>query len=140
MSFFLKLTRAHTVLSGLLDHFRTPALLATRLYIALVFWQSGTILGIVLASILTLGALTRVGALAALIPVALAGSETLSSAMSAAGPVLPASALLVVTPRMLLGFMLLVLTVSGPGAISVDARLERRLARLCRPFMAAPPA
>ena len=115
MNVLLKLTSVHAALARLLDHFRSAALLAIRLYIGWALWQSGDASLLFCAALLVPGLFTRVAAVAALVAIA------------------------VIAPTPLWSFMLVVLTVSGAGTLSLDTWLERRLARRCRPFMAAPP-
>jgi uncharacterized membrane protein YphA (DoxX/SURF4 family) len=116
MNVLLKLTSGHAAAARILDRFRSAALLATRLYIGWALWQSGNALLLLCTALLVPGLFTRVGAIAALVAIA------------------------VFDPTPLWSFMLLVLTVSGAGTFSLDTWLEKRLARRCRPFMAAPPA
>jgi uncharacterized membrane protein YphA (DoxX/SURF4 family) len=131
MNWLLKLTRVHVALSHLLDHFRSPLLLVTRLYLAWIFWQSGMIIAVVIAAALSVGSFTRIGALLALVALAL-DPQQLSGVVAPAGPSLLVS-------QVLLLIMLLTVITCGAGTFSLDSWLERRLARLCRPFVAAPP-
>lgn len=116
MNVLLKLTSVHAALARLLDHLRSPALLATRLYLGGLLWQWGNVPLLLCAALLVPGLFTRVGATVALGLISVFGAPPLWS------------------------FMLLVLTVSGAGTFSLDTWLEKRLARRCRPFVAAPPA
>jgi uncharacterized membrane protein YphA (DoxX/SURF4 family) len=124
MNVLLKMTSVHAALGRLLDHFLPVSLLTTRLYLGWVFWQSGNVVALACTALLVPGIFTRVGALGAI------------AAIAAIGPTPH------INPTFLWALMASVLIVAGAGAgtFSVDARLERRLARRCRPFMAAPPA
>jgi uncharacterized membrane protein YphA (DoxX/SURF4 family) len=124
MNLLMKLTAANVAFTGLLDHLRSPVLLATRLYIGWQFWPSGMPGARILALLLICGILTR--------PCALGAFGVLGIALG--------SMLLAVGTHSLWGLALLNLVVFGPGQFAVDAWLEHRLARRCRPFMTAPPA
>jgi uncharacterized membrane protein YphA (DoxX/SURF4 family) len=127
MNFLLKLTRAHASLARLLDSSRWLFLLLARGYLGWEFWQSGSGLAVALAALVVAGAFTRVGSLTALAWLASGG---LHHPSASGGPF----------DTTLLTVILLTLAVCGAGAPAVDTWLEQRLARLCRPFMAAPPA
>ena len=122
MNVLLKMASVHAALGRVLDHFLPVSLLTTRLYLGWVFWQSGSVVALACTAMLVPGIFTRVGALGAI------------AAIVAIGPAPHINA------TFLWAFMASVLIVAGAGTFSVDARLERRLARRCRPFMAAPPA
>ena len=165
MNVLLKLTAGHAALGRLLDHFRSLLLLATRFYVGWQFWKSGwlkvtswsttldlfrteyhvpvlppEIAAVTGASgelffpaLLFLGLFGRVGALGAFFVNAMAvisyRQVLLAEGFEAA-----------LAQHVLWGFMLLVLTVFGPGGIAVDSWLERRNATRCRPFSPAVPA
>lgn len=151
MKFILTLTDAHAAFGRLLDHFRSLLLLGTRLYVgwpslstslelfraehhaaglsgpAFVAEASGELL---CAALLLLGLFGRVGALGAFClnaavlisyhPVGLMAGDAIARERYTLG-----------------GFMLLVLTIFGPGRIALDTWLERRSAARCRPATAA---
>jgi uncharacterized membrane protein YphA (DoxX/SURF4 family) len=127
MTFLLKLTRAHASLAQLLDSCRWLFLMFARGYLGWAFWQSGSGWALAFAACVVAGAFTRVSSLAALAWLALGG---LGHPSASGGPF----------DVTLLTFVLLTLAACGAGTPAVDTWLERRLARLCRPFMAAPPA
>lgn len=127
MNFLLKLTRAHASLARLLDSSRWLFLMLARGYLGWAFWQSGSGWALALAAPVVAGAFTRVSSLTALAWLASGG---LRHPSASGGPF----------DTTLLTVILLTLAVCGAGAPAVDTWLERRLARLCRPFMAAPPA
>jgi putative oxidoreductase len=165
MNFLLKLTAAHAALGRLLDHFRSLLLLATRFYVGWQFWKSGwlkvtswsttldlfrteyhvpvlppEIAAVTGASgelffpaLLFLGLFGRVGALGAFFVNAMA-------VISYRQVLLAEGSEAALAQHVLWGFMLLVLSVFGPGGISVDAWLQRRNAARCRPFSPAVPA
>jgi uncharacterized membrane protein YphA (DoxX/SURF4 family) len=122
MNVLLKMTSVHAALGRLLDHFLPVSLLTTRLYLGWVFWQSGSVVALACTALLVPGIFTRIGALGAIAAIVAIGTT----------PHIDAT--------FLWAFMASILIVAGAGTFSVDARLERRLARRCRPFMAAPPA
>jgi putative oxidoreductase len=161
MKFVLTLTDAHTAFGRLLDHFRSLLLLATRWYVGWPYWRAGSLkigsLGtslelfrvehhaaglsmlafaaeasgeLLCAALLLLGLFARVGAL---------GAFCLNAALLLTyRPLgLGAGEAAVRDRYMLWGFMLLVLTIFGPGRIAVDTWLERRSAARCRPATAA---
>jgi putative oxidoreductase len=161
MKFLLTLTDAHAAFGRLLDHFRSLVLLATRLYVGWPYWRAGalkigslgtslelfraehhaaglTVLAfaaeasgeLLCAALVLLGLFARVGAL---------GAFCLNAALLVAyHPVgLGASEVIVRDRYTLWSFMLLVLTIFGPGRIAVDTWLERRSATRCRPATAA---
>ena len=165
MNLVLKLTAAHTALGRLLDHFRSLLLLATRFYVGWQFWKSGwlkvtswsstldlfrteyhvpvlppEIAAVTGASgelffpaLLFLGLFGRVGALGAFFVNAMA-------VISYRQVLLAEGSEAALAQHVLWGFMLLVLTVFGPGGIAVDSWLERRNAARCRPISPAVPA
>jgi putative oxidoreductase len=165
MNFLLNLTAAHAALGRLLDHFRSLLLLATRFYVGWQFWKSGwlkvtswsttldlfrteyhvpvlppEIAAVTGASgelffpaLLFLGLFGRVGALGAFFVNAMA-------VISYRQVLLAEGSEAALAQHVLWGFMLLVLTVFGPGGISVDSFLQRRNAARCRPFSPAVPA
>ena len=165
MNLLLKLTAAHAALGRLLDHFRSLLLLATRFYVGWQFWKSGwlkvtswsttldlfrteyhvpvlppEIAAVTGASgelffpaLLFLGLFGRVGALGAFFVNAMA-------VISYRQVLLAEGSEAALAQHVLWGFMLLVLTVFGPGGIAVDSWLQRRNAARCRPFSAAVPA
>jgi uncharacterized membrane protein YphA (DoxX/SURF4 family) len=122
MNVLLKMTSVHAALGRLLDHFLPVSLLTTRLYLGWVFWQSGNVVALACTALLVPGIFTRIGALGAIAAIVAIGTTPHTDA------------------TFLWAFMASILIVAGAGTFSVDARLERRLARRCRPFMAAPPA
>jgi uncharacterized membrane protein YphA (DoxX/SURF4 family) len=122
MNVLLELASVHAALGRVLDHLRSVALLVTRLYLGWIFWHSGSGVALLCTALLVPGIFTRIGALGALAAVV---SMVLTPDINA---------------TFLWAFMASVLMVSGAGIFSVDTWLERRLARRCRPFMAAPPA
>jgi putative oxidoreductase len=151
MKLVLMLTDAHAAFGRLLDHFRSLLLLGTRLGVGWPYWSAGLELlraghhatGLSLpafvaqasgeiscAALLLVGLFARVGAL---------GVLCLNAALLISyHPVGPTAAEAVVHERYTLwGFMLLVLTIFGPGRIAVDTWLERRSAARCRPATAA---
>ncbi len=165
MKLLLNLTAAHTALGRLLDHFRSALLLATRFYVGWQFWKSGWLK---LSSWSTTLDLFRNEYHVPVLPpeiaaVTGAGGEIFFPALLFAGLFGRAGALgasfvnvmAVISYRQVLlaegseaalaqhvlwGFMLLVLSVFGPGGISIDHWLERRNAARCRPFSPAVPA
>lgn len=141
MRFILMLTDAQSALGRLLDRCRSLLLLGARLWVAWLFTATSahpagvaplTAMAerpaqLFLALLLSLGLFARIGALGAL-------------GLNAALLSFPSSSLAAASTheRYLLSlFMLLVLTLFGPGRIAVDAWLERRSAARCRPATAA---
>jgi len=163
MNFLLMLTAAHTALARLLDHFRSLVLLGTRFYVGWQFWKSGwlkvsawsttldlfrteyhvPVLPPELAAVtgafgelffptlLFLGLFSRVGALGAFL-------VNVMAVVSYRQVLLAEGSEAALGQHVLWGYMLLSLTVFGPGRIAVDTWLERRCAARCRPM--APPA
>jgi putative oxidoreductase len=159
MNALLKLTNLHAALGRLLDRLQPIALLAARLYVADVFlrsgwlkatsWEStvglfrdeyhvpllspelaavaGTVGELFFPVLLVLGFLGRLGALGTFAVNAMAvisySHVLLAEGFEAA-----------LGDHILWGVVLLGLTVFGPGRISVDAWLERRVAARCRPL------
>lgn len=144
MKLLLNLTAAHQALGRFLDHFQSLLLLGTRCYISWQLWISGwpkvlswgttsreleMVTGageLLFAAMLLVGVFGRVGALGACFVNALA---LIFYQQAPAG----------VDQHVLWGFMLLVLTVFGPGGIAVDTWLQRRNAARCRPFSPSVP-
>jgi uncharacterized membrane protein YphA (DoxX/SURF4 family) len=141
MKIILALTDANSALGRLLDYFRSLLLLGTRLYVVWPHWTEAMhaaaapsagaaaagCAGLFFALLLSLGLFARFGAL---------GGLTLYGALRALAPSgLPG--LTEAHDQLLLAFMLLVLTLFGPGRLAVDAWLERRSAARCRPATAA---
>jgi putative oxidoreductase len=165
MSLLLNLTAAHAALGRLLDHFRSALLLATRCYVGWQFWKSGwlkvsawsstldlfrneyhvpvlppevaAVMGaggeIFFPALLFVGLFGRVGALGA-------SFVNVMAVISYRQVLLAEGSEAALAQHVLWGFMLLVLTVFGPGAVSIDRWLERRNAARCRPFSPAVPA
>ena len=165
MNLLLKLTAAHAALGRLLDHFRPLLLLATRFYVGWQFWKSGwlkvtswsttldlfrteyhvPVLPPELAAVtgasgelffpalLFLGLFGRIGALGAFFVNAMA-------VISYRQVLLAEGSEAALAQHVLWGFMLLILTVFGPGGIAIDSWLQRRSAARCRPFSPAVPA
>jgi putative oxidoreductase len=165
MNLLLKLTAAHAALGRFLGHFQSLLLLGTRFYVGWQFWKSGwlkvtawsstldlfrteyhvpvlppEIAAVTGASgelffpaLLFLGLFGRVGALGAFFVNAMA-------VISYRQVLLAEGSEAALAQHVLWGFMLLVLTVFGPGGIAVDSWLERRNATRCRPFSPAVPA
>jgi putative oxidoreductase len=165
MNILSKLTDLHAVLSRLLDLLRSPFLLATRFYVGWQFWKSGwlkvtswsdtldlfrteyhvpllpphlaAIFGaggeLFFPTLLFLGLFGRFGALGAFFVNAMAvisyRQVLLAEGFEAA-----------LAQHVLWGFMLLTLSVFGPGKLALDAWLERRNAARCRPLSPAIPA
>ena len=161
MKFILTLADAHAAFGRLLDHFRSLLLLGTRLYVGWPYWKAGSLkissLGtslelfraehhaaglsgpafvaeasgeLLCAALLLLGLFGRAGAL---------GAFCLNAAVLISyHPVgLMAGEAIARERYTLWGFMLLVLTIFGPGRIALDTWLERRSAARCRPATAA---
>lgn len=138
MNLLLKLTREHASFARLLDSSRWLFLLLARGYVGWALWQSGSGWAIAFAAFIVAGAFTRVSALAALAWLALGGWGHPSGS---GGPLDAEPSMgILENSQALLTFTLLTFIVCGAGTVAVDTWLERRLARLCRPFMAAPPA
>jgi putative oxidoreductase len=165
MTVLLTLTNAHAALGRLLDHCRSLVLLATRFYVGWQFWKSGwlkvtswsgtldlfrteyhvpllppeiaAVTGafgeIFFPALLFVGLLSRVGALGAFFVNAMA-------VISYRQVLLAEGSEAALGQHVLWGFMLLILTVFGPGWIAVDTWLERRSAARCRPYTPAVPA
>jgi putative oxidoreductase len=165
MKLLLSMTAAHAALARLLDHFRPLLLLATRFYVGWQFWKSGwlkvsawsstldlfrteyhvpllppeiaAVTGaageIFFPALLFLGLFGRAGALGALF-------VNVMAVVSYRQVLLAEGSEAALGQHVLWGFMLLVLTVFGPGRIAVDTWLERRTAARCRPFSPAVPA
>ena len=165
MKFLLNLTAAHAALGRLLDHFRSLLLLATRFYVGWQFWKSGwlkvsswsstldlfrteyhvpvlppeiaAVTGaageIFFPALLFLGLFGRVGALGA-------SFVNVMAVISYRQVLLAEGSEAALAQHVLWGFMLLVLTIFGPGGIAVDSWLERRNAARCRPLSPAVPA
>jgi len=162
MSSLLKLASAHAALGRLLDHFHSVLLLGTRLYVGWQFWKSGwlkvtswsttldlfrteyhvpllppavaAVTGaageLFFPALLFLGLFSRVGALGAFFVNAMA-------VISYRQVLLAEGSEAALAQHVLWGFMLLVLSVFGPGSIALDSWLESRLAARCRPFLPA---
>jgi putative oxidoreductase len=145
-----------------LDHFRSLVLLATRFYVGWQFWKSGwlkvsnwsdtldlfkteyhvpllsphvaAVAGafgeLFFPALLFAGLFGRVGALGAFFVNAMA-------VISYRQVLLAEGSEAALGQHVLWGFMLLVLTVFGPGKIAVDTWLEQRSAARCRPFTPA---
>jgi putative oxidoreductase len=165
MNVLLNITALHAALGRFLDHFRSLVLLGTRFYVGWQFWKSGwlkvsswsstldlfrteyhvpvlppevaAITGasgeIFFPALLFLGLFGRVGALGASFVNAMA-------VISYRQVLLAEGSEAALAQHVLWGFMLLVLTVFGPGGISLDSLLERRNAARCRPLSPAVPA
>src|ERR1700751_3662445 len=165
MSSLLKLASAHAALGRLLDHFRSLVLLATRFYVGWQFWKSGwlkvsswsstldlfrteyhvpllpppvaAVTGaggeLFFPALLFLGLFSRVGALGAFFVNAMA-------VISYRQVLLAEGSEAALGQHILWGFMLLILTVSGPGRIAIAAWREQRAAARRRPFPPAVPA
>ena len=165
MNILLKLTDLHAALGRLLDLLRSPFLLATRFYVGWQFWKSGwlkvtswsdtldlfrteyhvpllpphlaAICGaggeLFFPTLLFLGLFGRFGALGAFFVNAMAvisyRQVLLADGFEAA-----------LAQHVLWGFMLLTLSLFGPGKLALDAWLERRNAARCRPLSPAIPA
>jgi putative oxidoreductase len=162
MSSFLTLTSAHAALARLLDRFRSPVLLGTRFYVGWQFWKSGllkvsswsttldlfrteyhvpvlppevaAVAGasgeLFFPALLFLGLFSRVGALGAFFVNAMA-------VISYRQVLLAEGSEAALAQHILWGFMLLILTVCGPGRFAIDNLLEKRLAARCRPIASA---
>jgi putative oxidoreductase len=163
MPLLLKLASVHAALGRLLDHFRSLVLLGTRFYVGWQFWKSGllkvtswgTTLDLFRAEyhvpllpppvaaavgaggelffpvLLFLGLFSRVGALGAFFVNAMA-------VISYRQVLLAEGSEAALGQHLLWGFMLVVVSVFGPGRIALDSWLESRLAARCRPFVPAP--
>jgi putative oxidoreductase len=158
VNLLLNLVAAHAVLGRLLDHFRSPVLLATRFYVGWQFWKSGWLKVTSWSSTLEL---FRSEYHVPLLPppvAAVTGAAGelffpallflgLFSRFGALGAFF-VNAMAVISYRQVLlaegseaalaqhvlwGFMLLVLAVFGPGKIALDSVLQSRLAGRCRP-------
>ena len=160
MSFTLKLVAAHAGLGRLLDHTRSPVLLATRFYVGWQLSKSGWLKVTSWSSTLQL---FRPEYHVPLLPPPLAamigaGGELFIAALLFLGLFSRVGALgafflnavAVISYRQVLlaqgseaalgqhvlwGFMLLILAVFGPGRPALDTWLERRLAARCRPLV-----
>ena len=162
MKFLLSLTDLHTAFGRLLDRLQPLALLAARLYVTDVFWKSGwlkltnwdstldlfrteyhtpvlppdvaavagTFGELFFPALLVFGFLGRLGALGTFAVNALA-------VISYSNVLLAEGYEAALGNHVLWGTLLLGLTVFGPGKISVDALLERRLAARSRPLTPA---
>src|SRR6266481_1247134 len=158
MNLVLKLTAAHAGLGRLLDHFRSLLLLATCFYVGWQFWKSGWIkftswsttldlfrteyhvplLPPTVAAVagtfgelcfpvlLYLGLFSRVGAAGAFF-------VNVMAVISYQQVLLAEGSEAALGQHVLWGFMLLILTVIGPGRITIDHWLENRSAARCRP-------
>jgi putative oxidoreductase len=165
MNILLPVTNAHAALGRLLDPFRSLVLLATRFYVGWQFWKSGwlkvttwsgtldlfrteyhvpllppeiaAVTGafgeIFFPALLFLGLFSRVGALGAFFVNAMA-------VISYRQVLLAEGSEAALGQHVLWGFMLLILTVFGPGRIAIDTWLEQRSAARRRPFTPAVPA
>jgi putative oxidoreductase len=165
VNILLTLTNAHAALGRLLDHFRSLVLLATRFYVGWQFWKSGWLKvtswsstldlfrteyhvpvlppeiaaftgafgEIFFPALLFLGLFSRVGAVGAFFVNAMA-------VISYRQVLLAEGSEAALGQHVLWGFMLLILTVFGPGRIAIDTWLERRSAARSRPFTPAVPA
>lgn len=165
MNLLLKLTAAHAALGRTLDHLRSLLLLGTRFYVGWQFWKSGwlkvtswettldlfrteyhvpllppevaAVTGasgeLFFPALLFLGLFSRVGALGAFFVNAMA-------VISYRQVLLAEGSEAALAQHVLWGFMLLVLSVLGPGRIAMDTWLEKRCAARCRPFTSAVPA
>lgn len=164
MSSLLKLAGAHAAVGRMLDHFRSLVLLGTRFYVGWQFWKSGwlkvtswsstldlfrseyhvpllpppvaAVTGaggeLLFPALLFLGLFSRIGALGAFFVNAMA-------VISYRQVLLAEGSEAALGQHVLWGFMLLILTVFGPGKIALDSWLEARLAARCRPFTPAVP-
>ena len=162
MNLLLKLTDAHAALGRFLDHFRSLLLLATRFYVGWQFTKSGwlkftswsttldlfrteyhvpllppevaavagTFGELFFPTLLYVGLFSRVGAAGAFFVNAMA-------VISYRQVLLAEGSEAALGQHVLWGFMLLTLTVVGPGRIAIDTWLERRCAARCRPVTAA---
>ena len=165
MNLLMNVTALHAALGRLLDHFRSLVLLATRFYVGWQFWKSGwlkvsswsgtldlfrteyhvpllppevaAVMGasgeIFFPTLLFLGLFGRVGALGA-------SFVNVMAVISYRQVLLAEGSEAALAQHILWGFMLLVLTVFGPGGIAIDTLLQRRNAARCRPFSPAVPA
>jgi putative oxidoreductase len=165
MSLLLNLTALHAALGRFLDHFRSLLLLATRFYVGWQFWKSGwlkvsswsstldlfrteyhvpvlppeiaAVTGasgeIFFPALLFMGLFGRAGALGA-------SFVNVMAVISYRQVLLAEGSEAALAQHVLWGFMLLVLTVFGPGGISLDTLLQRRNAARCRPLSPAVPA
>ncbi len=165
MNLLLNLTALHAALGRFLDHFRSLLLLATRFYVGWQFWKSGwlkvsswsstldlfrteyhvpvlppeiaAVTGasgeIFFPALLFMGLFGRAGALGA-------SFVNVMAVISYRQVLLAEGSEAALAQHVLWGFMLLVLTVFGPGGISLDALLQRRNAARCRPLSPAIPA
>jgi putative oxidoreductase len=159
MSFLLKLAGAHGALGRVLDHFRSLVLLGTRFYVGWQFWKSGwlkvsswsstldlfrteyhvpllsppvaAVTGaageLFFPALLFLGLFSRVGALGGFFVNAMA-------VISYRQVLLAEGSEAALGQHVLWGFMLLILSVFGPGKIALDSWLEAHVAARCRPF------
>jgi putative oxidoreductase len=153
MNFLLRLTGLHAALGRLLDKLQPLALLAARLYVTNVFWKSGwlkltswsstldlfrdeyhvpllspevaavagTFGELFFPALLLVGFFGRLGALGTFAVNAMA-------VISYSNVLLAEGYEAALGNHILWGTLLLALTMFGPGRISVDAWLERRLA------------
>ena len=165
MKFLLTLTAAHAALARLLDHFSSLVLLGTRFYVGWQFWKSGylkisawsttldlfrteyhvpllppelaAVTGafgeLFFPALLFLGLFSRVGALGAFFVNAMA-------VISYRQVLLAEGSEAALGQHVLWGFMLLMLSVVGPGRIAADTWLERRSVARCRPMVPTVPA
>lgn len=164
MKFLLDLPRLHAALGRLLDSLRSLFLLGTRLYVGWQFWKSGWLKvsswsstldlfrteyhvpllppavaaasgafgEIFFPALLFLGLFSRVGALGGFFVNAMA-------VISYRQVLLAEGSEAALAQHVLWGFMFLLLAVTGPGKIALDAWLERRLAARCPPLTPALP-
>jgi putative oxidoreductase len=160
MRSLLKLAGIHLSLGRLFDHFQSLVLLGTRFYVGWQFWKSGflkvtswsstldlfrteyhvpllppplaAVTGaggeLFFPALLFLGLFSRAGALGAFFVNAMA-------VISYRQVLLAEGSEAALGQHVLWGFMLLVLSVFGPGKIALDRWLESRLAARCRPFL-----
>lgn len=160
MRYLLKLAGIHVSLGRLLDHFQSLVLLGTRFYVGWQFWKSGflkvtswsttldlfrteyhvpllpppvaAVTGaggeLFFPALLFLGLFSRVGALGAFFVNAMA-------VISYRQVLLAEGSEAALGQHVLWGFMLLVLSVFGPGKIALDGWLESQLTARCRPFL-----
>ena len=165
MNLLLNLTALHAAFGRFLDHFRSLLLLATRFYVGWQFWKSGwlkvsswsstldlfrteyhvpvlppeiaAVTGasgeIFFPALLFVGLFGRAGALGA-------SFVNVMAVISYRQVLLAEGSEAALAQHVLWGFMLLVLTVFGPGGISLDTLLQRRNAARCRPLSPAVPA
>ena len=165
MNLILNLTAIHAALGRFLDHFRSLLLLAIRFYVGWQFWKSGwlkvsswsttldlfrteyhvpvlppevaAVTGasgeLFFPALLFLGLFGRVGALGA-------SFVNVMAVISYRQVLLAEGSEAALAQHILWGFMLLILTVFGPGGIALDSWLARRNAVRCRPFSPAVPA